>query len=548
LLITTSAGCSNSITIPLNVNASPTLWIDLNGVCLGTPTAFYEYANVAPGNIVLWEWDFGDGDTAQAKNPVHVYATGGNKTVSLTVTSNANCQITVDTTFFVHLPPVAGFSFDSVCIGMPTTFMNETVLSPTGGTMYWIWHFGDGGVSTLENVLHQYAGTGSYSATLIAYDGGNTCSDTVSHVVDVFDLPVAGFANDDVCVTMPKQFVDLSASFGASITSWQWEFGDGETSMQQHPQHVYTDTGYHTVRLVVVNGLGCADEQLHTVFVHPLPEPAFVFDPPFGNAPTTVTFVNNTPAGDGPHTFAWYINGVLVSTDNQPQHVFDSNGVYTVTLEATSDKGCVQSYTDSIYIVFPVLDVQVDQVTTTQQLQSDGSIVINLKAHVVNVGTIQVNHMDMLASVEFETPISEPWNQVFFASQSGWFDFASGFRVLEPKDFVCVEVANPNGGEDANPHDNRLCVPLEAQMLFANPYPNPATHTLNFLVLLPDDATLIVNEFDALGRTARTPIRVEAVKGSNLVTVDVSANPAGLYVYQLAVGETVVTSKVIVAR
>jgi len=66
------------------------------------------------------------------------------------------------------------------------------------------------------------------------------------------------------------EFHDISWPRGSAITSWAWSFGDGATSTEQDPVHMYTEPGFHTVTLTVTNANGSAtlDE---TDYIHVLP-------------------------------------------------------------------------------------------------------------------------------------------------------------------------------------------------------------------------------------------------------------------------------------
>lgn len=549
LTISTSSGCSNSITKPVTVNPSPVADFEWQGECLGDETYFYDLSSVAPGNLVSYEWDFGDGSTSPDQNPIYTFASSGLKNVTLVVTSNTGCRDTLQHSFYLHAPPVAQFAFDSVCVGAATTFTDQSLPSPSGGTLSWFWVFGDGQASSTQHNTHLYQNAGVYAVTLYVQDMSYGCFDDTTVMVNIFNLPQAAIGVDDICVGVLAQFTDLSVGFGKVINSWQWSYEDGGSDSMQHPLHLFTDTGTYAVQLIVGNGLpGCADAQTVSVFVNPLPEPSFAFNPPAGAAPIDVTFDNNTKPADGPHTFEWYVEDSLVGTDSVPTYHFENNGIYHVRLVATSDHGCVAQFEDSIYIVLPVLDVAIQQVVLTPNLMANGDVVISVGAQVVNAGTVKVDEMDMLASLQFGAPMTEHWETPLFASEAEWFSFSSGF-VLEgvDDDFVCVEVRNPNGSDDEHPENNRLCEPIELGLLVLGPYPNPASDLINFMILLPDDRQIDVLAYDALGRLVHGA-EVDGLQGTNALSFSTAGDPPGPYVWQLIIGDIRVQKKVLVAR
>ena len=132
----------------------------------------------------------------------------------------------------------------------------------TGNVDSWIWDFGDGFFSSAQNPVYHYTDTGFFNVTLIAFSNG--CSDTITRKKYVYVIPpIAAFNAINSCDTpYNKSFQDLSV--GAK--SWNWDFGDGNSSSVQNAQHTYTSSGTYNVRLIVTNG-ACADTLYKTTYV-----------------------------------------------------------------------------------------------------------------------------------------------------------------------------------------------------------------------------------------------------------------------------------------
>jgi len=147
---------------------------------------------------------------------------------------------------------------------LEVTFTDES----TGmGLSSWSWEFGDGATSTEQNPTHTYTQPGTYDVQLdvdglsgfdriIRQDAVSVHSDVL--VIAFEGSPTSGSA------PLTVDFTDLS--LGNPI-SWDWDFGDGGTSTQQHPTHVYTTTGEFDVSLIVT------DDDLDTAT---LVKPAYV--------------------------------------------------------------------------------------------------------------------------------------------------------------------------------------------------------------------------------------------------------------------------------
>jgi gliding motility-associated-like protein len=119
LIVSTSAGCSDTIVKNIFVNAVPAAAFTWTGPC-SQPTVFTDASAINPGSINSWSWNFGDSTFSNLQNPSHQYASPGNYMVTLTVTSDSGCTATVtdtvdyklctDVTPVIH-PPVVPSGF-----------------------------------------------------------------------------------------------------------------------------------------------------------------------------------------------------------------------------------------------------------------------------------------------------------------------------------------------------------------------------------------------------------------------------------------------------
>jgi PKD repeat protein len=146
-------------------------------------------------------------------------------------------------------------------VGTPTSgtaplAVDFTDLS-SGPPESWLWQFGDGTTSTEPNPSHVYAESGTYSVTLTVANAQGSDSLTRQGYV-VVNAPLPPFADLDASPTtgpapLSVAFTDFSLG---PPTSWLWQFGDGATSTEQHPVHVYTTPGLYSVTLTATNAAG----------------------------------------------------------------------------------------------------------------------------------------------------------------------------------------------------------------------------------------------------------------------------------------------------
>lgn len=180
-----------------------------------TPTAYFTYSvdglsasfndlsQDSDGTIASRQWDFGDGSTSSEQTPVHIYASAGTYTVSLTATDDdgasavySNTVTVSDTPPPVNVDPVAAF-YSSVS-GLNAVFTDTS--SDTDGVITgWVWEFGDGNTSTLQNPSHTYDFAGTYQVSLTVTDNnGATALTDQSVTVEDNSPPSSGVLENGV--------------------------------------------------------------------------------------------------------------------------------------------------------------------------------------------------------------------------------------------------------------------------------------------------------------------------------------------------------------
>ncbi len=171
-------------------------------------------------------------------------------TVSLTATGPGGSDTHVKTDYItVHYPaPSAAFS------GLPTSGpppLNVTFNDLSADSVNtWLWDFGDGGTSGLQNPTHQYANTGTYTVSLTVTGPGGDDVEIKPDYITVSSLPppLADFSGNPLSGLFPLlvNFTDLTVG---DVTQWKWYFGDGATAATQNPAHTYPNSGNYTVSL-----------------------------------------------------------------------------------------------------------------------------------------------------------------------------------------------------------------------------------------------------------------------------------------------------------
>jgi PKD repeat protein len=296
------------------------------------------FADQSTGAATSWAWDFGDGTTSSAQSPTHLYEAPGSYTVTLVASGPGGSGATtiVDCVLAAVLAPVA--SFDATPLTGPAPLL-VAFADQSAGANAWSWDFGDGTISTERNPEHVYAATGTYDVTLTVSGPGGTDVLVRSALIDA-DLPlpeadfnVTGRTGTGIVTT---QFTDASSE---DVTTWSWDFGDGTTSTEQNPQHVYSQPGTYTVTLTVTGPGGTTTVTQEDVIVVSWPAPVADFDlgTAAGLAPLTVGFTDESTGNVT--AWAWNFGDGGGSSEQSPVHVYTTPGTYTVTLTASGPGG-----------------------------------------------------------------------------------------------------------------------------------------------------------------------------------------------------------------
>ena len=319
--------------------------------CEGNATVFTDNSNFPGGPVFSWSWDFDDnGATSILANPTHTFSGSGTYNVKLVVSTADGCLDSIIIPVTVNPLPTANYSHSGVCFGHPTSFTDLSTISGASITNFY-WDFDDNGAtSTQQNPTHTFSGVGSYSVQLIV-ETNHGCRDTLVQTVDILPSPVPAFTWSQVCHGDPTVFTDGSTATGGSVTSWVWDFGDGNTSTQQNPSNTYQNPGTYNVQLVTTSNAGCVDSITIPVTVDPLPVPEFENNIACFNDITSFndlsTIVSGTIA-----SWDWdFGDGTPNSGDQNPDHIYTAAGTYMVTLTVTSSEGCVGSVTQEVEVI-----------------------------------------------------------------------------------------------------------------------------------------------------------------------------------------------------
>lgn len=358
-VFTTTGGCIDSVSAPINVLPAPQAAFNITeDVCLGSAVTLTDQSTTTGAPITAWEWQFGDGSSVRENNGAAFtknYTADGTYTVSLVAIDNRGCASNaVMKATTIHPVPVAAFDLpNAVCMPRGEAQFNNRSTIKGNGTLNYEWNFGDGSaVSTDASPVHRYAAGGNYPVVLTvrsAYGCTNAITQNLSSFVQ---QPVAAFhvAPNQICEGTDVVFTDQSTSASGPVTGWNWRFSDGTTATSRNVTKRFASAGLHRAALVVTNSAGCGSDTLtKEVMVHV--QPVVDAGPSFIVAEgAVVTF--NPQVNDPNLVFAWTPPAELNDASLlRPSYRATRDQVFTLT---ASDAICSASDTLSVRILRPV--------------------------------------------------------------------------------------------------------------------------------------------------------------------------------------------------
>ena len=338
-----NSSCTATVTVVDNEN--PTIVCPSDIVICATTASGVEvdYTDVTGDdncNFVISQTDisgFTDGDVFPVGTTVQEWTNtdiAGNST---------SCSFTI----IVDAKPVADYSFSPGCEGETTFFTDLSTIDASSSIVSWQWDMNDGSsLIGLVDPSHVFADTGSYDVELIV-TSTEGCTDTSIQTVDVGPIPTASFTVSNACEGNITSFVNTSTIDDGTLT-YVWDFGDGNTSTDEDPDHTYSVDGTYTVTLTATSDNGCEDATTASVEVFDSPTALFTASTEcFGGA----TEFTNLSTGTGTLAYSWdFGDSSPLSSDANPTYTYATVGSFTAVLTVTNSNLCVSTHTVTVTV------------------------------------------------------------------------------------------------------------------------------------------------------------------------------------------------------
>ena len=363
LMVKNSSACADIITKAI------TVFPEIHAGFSADPTEGCEplevqYTNESWGDTDRWLWEFGDGGSSVAEHPVHEFRNlfgPGNLifNTQLIAISPYNCRDTAELPITVSPYIEASFAYDTVAECAP----HEIIITDQSiGADSYLWAFGDDDTSYSAGPIlrHTYENITGFPITYtlsLRVENDEGCTHEIEREVTVYPEVQANFDPDPAEACSPEVVLFNNNSTGADY--YLWEFGDGGSSTNAYPVHLYDrnmtreDTVFN-VMLMAGNDYQCRDTAFREVTMHPYIEAAFTVEDVVGCHPFTVEIHNESVNAD---TYEWdFGDGIGISNDGSTliyytyENLLDTTTVYPLRLVVFNEEGCSDTMTRYITV------------------------------------------------------------------------------------------------------------------------------------------------------------------------------------------------------
>ncbi len=352
LVVNPGQPCTDTANMIIKVNNEFTVYYEtVDSICY-EGNRFDFYAQTIGATAQTYNWNFGPNASVSSESTENVLGVTFNTSGFIPITIEANyedCNASYTENIYIFPEPVAGIQLPNEyeCQGLTIDFGNLST-----GSLTYQWDFGvlttNADTSSQPAPSYTFPEGGTYNVTLIGSSVG-TCKDTTSASITVYELLSISFThNDSLCITDNNVWFDGTMT-GPSFTQYAWNFGPDATPAMSSDLDVnnvvFNSPGIHNITLTAWFN-NCYKYESDQLFIFRAPSVDFSDLPGPRCIPATVQFENLSSA-DTPMYYTWSFGDGNNSKDENPIHIFENAGSYSIGLEVITTEGCV----DTLYML-----------------------------------------------------------------------------------------------------------------------------------------------------------------------------------------------------
>ncbi|RYD82967.1 MAG: PKD domain-containing protein [Sphingobacteriales bacterium] len=265
-LIGTTTGTNTCLSAPVTksifVVDKPRAAIKVFKGCEDVPVTLQDSSYTLDGlPVTSWWWDLGNGQFSSQQNPTTIYTVADSVTVKLVVFNSKGCKSdTLIARINVSSKPTAKFGRSEGLCNNSSIRFSDSSFTADGAISQWEWASGGTVFSTQQNPAYTFpVGLNTVSLSVVSSEGCK--SDPVSQAFNIKAKPVITMSFKDTCKMSEAKF-SASETSSIGITSWHWQFGDGNVATGNTAAHIYTINNRYTIKLHAISVEGCSSDTI----------------------------------------------------------------------------------------------------------------------------------------------------------------------------------------------------------------------------------------------------------------------------------------------
>ncbi len=572
LIVKSNYGCRDSIIQNIDIE-SVTNKILAQPSCAAEEIGF-SYQTVWDADITTW--DFGDGVNSQEPEPTHEYTEGGDYIIKLILqdTKNGKADTLSET---LSIPGIkAAFNYESGTGGIPQVKFYDASEAINDTIRFRDWDFGDGGVSTEKDPVHMYAQPGKYEVTLTV-ESGKGCHDSIKILINDLKNELQYFGK---CAGETVTFDVMSSWSDAEVL---WDFGDGDSSTERSPEHIYSDGGDYLVKACLESQKYASRDTLDTLINISSVKTDFDYILDASGAKPKVDFLNksiskNTDISE----WHWDFGDNAHSSEENPSHEYDEFSIRKIKLTALTSDGCMDTVVKEIplfgkayaELYMPDTCVNTGDRFNLPLLMRDISY-LDLSGNYKYRAKIRFNKNVLLPLAPTPDCITEGdyctvtlegdrTNAQVYSDGGLVLDWLHFIALLGDTDNIKIEIRSfewLDGMEsDVKTNDSHFCIsnicPAGGKRFYhqggkvdiINVFPNPAEDVLNINYEVVGDGYTEMYITDMPGRRVKTLVEGSLLPGRYELKTDIKDLPGGSYILTLRTASAIIARRLELIR
>lgn len=350
LLAKGSSGCQSFDSTIIEILPNNTLNIVLSNdsFCFDEQNLQYVYnGSIDFNDLGGLTWIFGDASISNSEQGTKIYNNTGIYNGLLISETDLGCMDTATFRVEILANPTARIGVnDSVwCLNNQQINLSSLSTSSQGVINSWNWNLGDNTSSINPNIINKrYNNFGIFPVSLII-KSSNSCSDTAYERMKVYRNPVAQFTlnQTESCLKGNRFVMNSSSQFFQNLKQNYWNvLSENKKDSGKVFNHNATSAGIHTIQLVSLDHLNCADTIEKTIVIHPQSNVSFTVDSVCFKEANTLISTSTIQSGVITD-WMWRLGDGSQDTGEQISHTYNRAGAYSVQLITKTDFNCLDT-------------------------------------------------------------------------------------------------------------------------------------------------------------------------------------------------------------